>query len=680
MRVVTDFLVRTRVIENLWIPMSDGCRLAARIILPEDAEAEPVPAILEYIPYRKRDYTAVQDAAVHAYFAGHGYACVRVDMRGSGESDGILMDEYLPQEQEDGVAAIAWIADQPWCSGSVGMMGYSWGGITSMQIASRRPPALKAIIPVTSSVDRYYDDAAYFMGCYIGQTIGWGAEMDSLNSRPPDPEIVGDAWCDMWLERLEKTPFFLEIWLRHQRRDALWLQGAICEDYGAIQCPVLATGGWADCWPNTVGRLLANLKVPRKGISGPWGHNYCCFAKPGPRIGFLQEALRWWDRWLKDADNGVEDDPLFRGYILHSAAPQPFGKDRPGHWIAEDDWPPTSTRIETFHLGAGQLTAEAGAGDTRSIRSPQSCGLASGEYMPWFVGGDSAELPADQREDDGKSLLFDTEPLAAPLQILGTPRLALRVASDCSCGLVAARLCDVAPDGASTLITFGILNLAQRAGREGPLAVEPGRDYDVSVRLNDTGYELAPGHRLRLALSTNYWPMAWPVPHAATLTVTGDASALALPVRQASSEDRGYEPFGPPESAAMRPTTTLEPGAPPRRKIAYDRESGSCTYEVFHDASWIGPGVIRIDDIGTELRSLVTQTYSIDDGDPLSATADYRFVHNIERGDWRVRTESHTHLTCDCDSFRLTRTLEAYEGEERVFSRVWDEHIPRDGL
>lgn len=680
MRIVTEFPFRTRVIENVWIPLSDGCRLAARIILPEDAEEHPVPAILEYLPYRKRDCTAVQDAAVHAWFAGHGYAGVRVDMRGSGDSDGILMDEYLPREQQDGVEVIAWIASRPWCSGNVGMMGYSWGGITSMQIASRQPPALKAIIPVTSSVDRYYDDAGYFMGCHVGQTIGWGAEMDSLNSRPPDPEIVGEGWRDTWLARLEKTPLFLGIWLRHQRRDALWRQGAIREHYDAIRCPVLATGGWADCWPNTVGRLLANLKVPRRGISGPWGHNYCCFAKPGPRIAFLQEALRWWDRWLKGEDNGVEKDPPFHAYMLHSAAPEPFGKDRPGHWIAESGWPPPSAEAEHWYLDEGRLGAERGADGVVSFRSPQSCGLASGEYMPWFVAGDGAELPADQREDDGKSRVFDSGPLPAPLQILGTPRLRLRVASDCRCGLVAARLCDVAPDGASTLVSFGILNLAQREGRETPLPVEPGRFYDVTVRLNDVAWELAAGRRLRLALSSAYWPMAWPVPEPALMSVRTGASALALPVRKGVDEDRGYTPFGPPECAPMRPTTTLDPGAGRRRTITGDREAGTWTCEIFHDASWIGPGVVRIDDVGTQLQSLVTQTYRIHDQDPLSARADYRHVHRIERGEWRIRTESRTRLSGDRDAFTLTRTLEAFESDARVFAKTWEERIPRDGF
>src|SRR5919204_3667726 len=157
MKVREDFPRRVRLIPHVWIPLSDGSRLAARIWLPEDAEDDPVPALLEYIPYRKNDATAVRDQRMHPYFAGHGYAAIRVDMRGSGDSDGVLLDEYLKQEQDDALEVIAWIARQPWCSGQVGMMGISWGGFNALQVAARRPPALKATITVCSTDDRYAD-------------------------------------------------------------------------------------------------------------------------------------------------------------------------------------------------------------------------------------------------------------------------------------------------------------------------------------------------------------------------------------------------------------------------------------------------------------------------------------------------------------------------------------------
>ena len=183
--------------------MPDGCRLAARIWLPENAEQQPVPVILEYIPYRKNDGTALRDSLYHPYFAGHGYAAMRVDMRGSGDSEGVMLDEYLQQELDDAVSVIAWLAEQPWCDGSVGMMGKSWGGFNSLQVAALHPPELKAIITVCSTDDRYADDVHYKGGCVLTtDMLGWSTTMLAWNARPPDPDVLGENWRKRWLDRL----------------------------------------------------------------------------------------------------------------------------------------------------------------------------------------------------------------------------------------------------------------------------------------------------------------------------------------------------------------------------------------------------------------------------------------------------------------------------------------------
>ena len=214
--------------------------------LPVDAEASPVPAILEYLPYRRREGTAERDALTHPYVAGHGYACVRVDMRGSGDSEGVLTDEYLPLEQDDAVEVIAWLAAQPWCTGRVGMMGHSWGGFNALQVAARRPPALRAILTSCSTDDRYADDIHYMGGALLLDNLRWASTMFAHNSRPPDPAVVGDRWRELWLARLRGSGLWLDTWLRHQRRDAFWRQGSVCEDFSAIECPVFAVGGWLD--------------------------------------------------------------------------------------------------------------------------------------------------------------------------------------------------------------------------------------------------------------------------------------------------------------------------------------------------------------------------------------------------------------------------------------------------
>jgi len=322
MKIIDRFPHNVRVIENCWIPMSDDCRLAARIWLPVDAETTAVPAILEYIPYRKRDFTRARDEPMHHYFAGHGYASVRVDLRGSGDSDGLLLDEYLQQEHDDALEVIRWIAQQPWCSGTVGMMGKSWGGFNSLQVAARRPPELKAIVTVCSTDDRYLDDVHYMGGCLLNENLTWGSVLMSYNAYPPDPELVGERWRAMWRDRLEHAVFFPEVWLEHSRRDDYWKHGSICENYGAITCAVYAIGGWADAYSNAIPRLLAGLRAPRKGLIGPWAHLYPHDGVPGPAIGFLQEALRWWDHWLKDTDTGVMAEPMLRVWMQERASYQ----------------------------------------------------------------------------------------------------------------------------------------------------------------------------------------------------------------------------------------------------------------------------------------------------------------------------------------------------------------------
>jgi uncharacterized protein len=671
MHFVEQFPRRVEMFDPVFIPLSDGTKLAARIWRPIDAEDDPVPAILEYLPYRRRDGTAERDRLIHPYFAGHGYAAIRVDMRGSGDSDGVLLGEYLQQEQDDALDVIAWIAGQKWCSGKVGMIGISWGGFNGLQVAARRPPALKAVISIASTDDRYADDIHFMGGCLLIDKIGWGSTIFSINSAPPDPAVVGERWRQMWLERLGKDGLWLLDWLRHQRRDAFYKHGSVREDWSAINCPVYAVGGWTDGYTNSVFRLLANLKSPCKGLVGPWAHKYPHFAKPGPQFGFLQEALRWWDQWLKGRETGIMDEPKFRIWLEDPAPPLAHHEHKVGRWVAEEEWPSLRIRQRRFRLDRGRL-AQAGstaAGERLTICSPQTIGLASGSWCPYGVGHDQ---PVDQRPEAGGSLVFDTAPLGADLDVLGAPVVELELSSDRPEALLACTLSEILPDGAISRVSYGLLNLTHRESHEHPTPLEPGKAYRIRVQLNDCGHRFAAGTRIRLAISTAYWPIAWPSPEPATLTVSTGSSALILPVRPKRSADTDLRPFLAAEASPALPKTQIQPGWE-RRRVTHDRVTGEVIWELSDS-----DGTNRIDDIDLTFAIRRSRRLSIHPGDPASARAEMKWYRAYSRGDWRASSECSVCLTSTRESFRLTAQLDAFEGERRIFTRSWDETIPRD--
>jgi len=673
-KIVESFPRAVRQIENHWIPLSDGCRLAARIWLPADAEEHPVPAILEYLPYRKRDFTRARDEPMHHYFAGHGYAAVRVDLRGSGDSDGLLTDEYTEQELDDACEVITWVASQPWCSGRVGMMGISWGGFNSLQVAARRPPALAAILTLCSTDDRYADDAHYMGGCLLNENLTWGSVLLTFNAYPPDPEIVGAQWREMWLERLAATPLFPEIWMRHSTRDAYWRHGSVCEDYGAIACPVYAVGGWADGYSNAVPRLLAGLAGPRKGLIGPWSHAFPHDAVPGPSIGFLQEALRWWDQWLKEEETGILDEPMLRVWMQESVPPRSYYAERPGRWVAEAEWPSPRLRTRRLVLNPGRLEPRPRESAELILCSPQTTGRAGGD---WCAFGTEGEMPTGQRGDDGRSLVFDSEPLPERLEILGAPVATLELAADRPEAILAVRLNDVSPDGASTRVTYALLDLTHRNGHERAEPLTPGERYRVRLRLNDAAHAFPRGNALRLAVSTSYWPMAWPAPSPVTLSLFTGESTLELPVRPPDPADDGLRPFPPPEQAPTLSHTTLRP-ARFRRTIEHDLATEETEHVIWSDGGeFDGAALARVEPIDLEVGTQVERRYRIAEHDPLTARAEVRHTTLLHRGEWKVRVETATELTADRDAFWLRAELRAFEGESCVFSRAWDRRVPR---
>ena len=662
---------RVRTIDHVWIPLSDGTRLGARIWLPEDAESDPVPAILEYIPYRKGDGTAPRDQPRHAYFAGHGYAVLRVDQRGSGESGGLLHDEYLPQEQADALEVLSWIAGQPWSTGDVGMFGISWGGFNGLQVAAHAPPELKAVISLCSTDDRYSDDVHYRGGAVLAlEMLSWGASMLSFNAIAPDPEVAGPGWRDTWLERIDAVDPYEHEWLRHQRRDDYWKQGSVCEDFAAIKCPVYAIGGWADGYSEAVLRLVAGLGAPSKGLLGPWSHAFPDEVEPGPAIGFLQECLRWWDHWLKGEDTGITDEPLLRAWMQEPVRPAPRHVERPGRWVAEDGWPSARIEARRLWLGDGVLGDEPGRDGRLEISTDLLCGLDSGVWCADGSGGDAA---VDQRGDDGRALSFTSAPLTERIELLGNARVELELESDRPVAQLAARLCDVAPDGTSLLVTRGVLNLTHRDSHEHPEPLDPGRPTRVALELDAIAQAIPPGHRLRLALSPAYWPWLWPAPEAATLAIHTAESSLVLPVRPPRAEDAELRPFEEPEGAAPLEVVTVRPD-PGGRTLRRDFESGrtDLTFD------WATGGLYRLVDGGLEAGCWASTTYSIVPPDPLSAEVRCETATELGRDGWVTRTEVRAVMDADGERFRVRTELEAFENGERVRRREWSFETPRE--
>lgn len=663
----TEFPRKVKEIENLWIPLSDGTKLAARMWIPEDAEEDKVPALLEYLPYRKRDGTHVRDALTHPYFAGHGYAAIRVDMRGNGDSEGLMTDEYARQEQDDALEVIAWLAAQPWCSGKVGMFGISWGGFNALQVAARKPPALKAIVTICSTDDRYEDDVHYKGGTVINEMLGWAATMLAYSSRPPDPLIVGERWREMWMERLTHEPFLIIPWLSHPHRDDYWKHGSVCEDYAAVEAPTLVVGGWNDAYSNAVPRLMKGLRTTRKAIIGPWAHKYPHFAVPEPRIGFLQEALRWWDQWLKSSATGISREPDYRYYVMEPWKPGTFPEKIEGRWIGDSFWGFGHVETKKWWLNSGGIGPTAGKETPLSVCSKQTTGTDGGEYCIIWLG---PEFPGDQAKDDAQSITFDTPALVTDVDIVGQPALDLEFSVDKPVAHIAVRLNDVWPTGEVSRITYHLQNLCMRDSRETPMPLEPGKHYRMRIKMDDIAWRVPKGHRLRVAISTSYFPMMWPAPEPVTLTVYAGKSQLQLPLRKDVAGESPVK-WAEPEAAAPVDQTELKK-AWNKREVVEDPATGALRIEIVDDF-----GEQELHPHGLVIGGAGRESYSILPDDPLSARMETHWTETRRRGDWNIRTETFGRLTATARHWIVWGRIEAYEGETLVFEKEFNEEIPR---
>nr|WP_244954049.1 CocE/NonD family hydrolase [Spelaeicoccus albus] len=645
--------------------MEDGCRLTARIWLPDDAETNPVPAVLEYIPYRRGDGTAARDASMHPHFAAAGYAAVRVDMRGSGDSDGVMLDEYAAIEQSDALEVLRWLAAQPWCTGRVGMLGKSWGGFNGLQVAALAPPELQAVVTVCSTDDRYADDVHYTGGSLLAsEMLPWASTMLAWNGRPHDPATVGDDWEERWVARLDQTPPYDEIWLRHQLRDDYWKHGSTGEDPASLTAPVLAVGGLGDPYRGAVFRLLETLDAPVKGLIGPWAHNYPHQASPGPGVDFVGEALRWFDKYLKDIDTGVADDPDLRIFVPDGNHAAGSDVDRAGRWVGVPEWPGPAVEMQSLPLDGGAPDSD---GIEAVMRSDAPIGSAGGS---WLRFGDPTGDPVDQRGDDAHSYSTTFAPLGADLDVLGVPAVRLRVSADKPVAQLAVRLCDVHEDGTSELVTAGLLNLTHDAAHETATDLEPGQQYTVEVPLVATAHRFLAGHRVRVAVSAAYWPWAWPSPEIVQITVhsSGD-NALQLPTLDGGQVTTPT--FGPiredPQTSYTVESDRFE------RDVTHDHATGHVTTRIRTDS---GRFTDHAD--GRYLEGWSEDVFTADPADPLSAAVECRREETVGRGNWETVVRTRSRMSADAHEFLLTDHLVAEKNGTEVFQRTWEHRIPRN--
>jgi hypothetical protein len=655
-------------LEEAWIPMRDGVRLAADLHLPKGGRPkERFPVLLEYLPYRKTEARGDRHP-LYAYFVRRGYVVARVDIRGTGNSEGRLVEhEYTEQEQRDGEDVIAWLARRPFASGRVGMFGISWGGFNSIHMAMRNPPALKAILAVDATDDLYQDDVHFMDG--MMHVDSWEMSMDLANAMPGAPDYVIDE--NYFAQRFDARPWML-TYKRQQRDGPFWDRTALKTRYDAIRIPTFLIGGWYDGYRDSVPRMLQFMKTPVKAIVGPWSHVFPHDPYPKPGIEWRHEAVRWFDRWLKGRDTGIMDEPRLAVFVRRWHPPGPHLEEAPGEWRFEEGWPIARLRERALHPQPGHgLAATPPAGGTHLLRYVPTTGIEAGGPVMWF-----GDVAPDQRPTDAFSLVYDTDPLEEEVEILGLPRAVLRVSADAPLAHWFARLSDVAPDGTVTLVTAAGFNGAHRESARAPKPLESGSVVRLDVEMHFTSWVFPKGHRVRLSVGNAQWPMIWPTPHPMTTALHlggDDPTRLLLPT--VPHEERPRPRFLPPQEDPELPGfETLEAGTTSGYgeigSIERDPRSGAVKVVATNAGESRYPW-------GTE-RYSESIVHEAKDTSPEVASVRGEHRTTVEAGGRTLTWESSLTFRSDRESFHYTCVRRLRENGALVREKTWTDTIPRD--
>jgi uncharacterized protein len=660
------------------VPTSDGLELSANLWLPvpaADAPDERFPAILELIPYRKDDWRRPGDESRGRWLAARGFALCRLDVRGTGSSPGVALDEYTARETQDGYETVEWLATQPWSNGNVGMWGISYGGFTAIQVAKLRPPHLRAIVPMYATDDRYTDDIHYIGGCVtVSELSQYAVSMVGMNALPARPAYRGERWLDEWRERLEWTPVWLFEWLRQQHDGPYWRQGSLAPDYDAIHAAMLLIGGWTDGYIDPVLRMLERcVNAPRRALIGNWVHDFPDAAYPGPNLDWLHELVRFFDHWLRGVDNGVMGEPALTFFRRDFAPPEPFPATWPGAWRSEPSFPAPGAAERSLWLAggdvplAGRLTAEA-PGEGGVDRFPHRATTGTRTALSWGAGHPPNGLARDLRLDDALLPTWTSAPLGDPVEILGFARAELAIEASMPVATVVVRLADVAPDGTTAQVAAGVLNLTHRDSHVWPAPLEAGRVYDVRVPLRAAGYRFAPGHRIRLSVASNSSPVLWPSPFVGELAIHHGRSRLVLPTIPPGAGSL------PTPAFKTSPAGLVEFGTgssePPAWRIVEDVLAGTVTVSTSEADETILPD-------GTTVYAAEALEMTASDADPAHARLANRVDYRLTQDGFRIEVRASGETTSTMTDFRMTVELEVDLDGEPFFRRAWDETIPR---
>tara|TARA_B100000953_G_scaffold91296_1_gene74437 strand:- start:295 stop:2364 length:2070 start_codon:yes stop_codon:yes gene_type:complete len=655
-------------IREVMIPMPDGIQLVADIYMPTDIPAgEHLPVLLEYTPYRKNDSRGSR-YGVYTYFVKRGYVVARVDIRGTGNSQGRTIPyEYSEIELSDGDAVIAWLAKQNWSNGKVGMFGISWGGFNSIQMAVRKPPALKAFVALMATEDLYQEDVHYMDG--IIHIDSWMMSNDLSNAMPGAPEFRLD---EDWLRnRFELEPSIF-TYMREQRDGPFWDRASSRDKYDQIQIPGYYIGGWYDGYRDSPPRMLENVKAPVKAMIGPWDHYFPHNAWPAPQIEWRREAVRWFDQWLKDIDTGILDEPRFAVYVRDWHPPGPGVDEISGYWRWEEGWPIERSVTKTFYAGQDHgLSLKPSKQATHSLRYKASVGLAGGGPVMWW-----GNIPPDQQSMDDYSLTYDSQPLDSAMEILGMPRALLKVSSDASRSNWVVRICDVAPDGSVTQVGGAAFNGTHRKSAREPEDLIPGKIFPLEIELHFTSWVFPKGHRIRLAINNAQWPMLWPTPYQMTTTlVIGGVEGARVELPVVPPADRPVPKFElPEEDPSLSDYSSVNSGNVSGyaeiKSIQRDEQSGAAFGIATNATSFRYPWGIEHFEEQIEHRT--------SDLNPAETSVDGTYAVTIDLKDRTIRMEQNVEFKSDLKNFYMNFIRRFKVNGETLHERQWNETFQRD--